>query len=110
LLPCLPLGCAAGVSDTQSTTPAAANASNVPTPATASAPATPFTQRGVPSGKVILGYLQYLSDPNQCAAVTDKSEKAAEFAKHGEEIARATGAKLVESCPTGGLLGGEWIE
>lgn len=67
--------------------------------------ATAFVQKGIQPGKVVVGYIQDSTDPNQCAAVVDAPEKKAEFAKSGDKIAEMVKGKVVPSCPTGNVIG-----
>lgn len=72
---------------------------------TADAPKTAFVQKGVQPGKVIVGYIQDATDPNQCAAVTDAPAKKDEFSKNAEKFAEMVKGKIVTSCPTDSVVG-----
>jgi hypothetical protein len=92
---------AAPAATTGATKPASA-----PAPAPAAAPAKPaFVQKGIPAGKVVVGYLQDKTDPNQCAVVTDAPNKKDQFAKDGAKLAEMMKAKVVTTCPTDNVVG-----
>ena len=78
------------------------------TRATARAPISgvqPIVQKGVQPGKVIVGYIQDATDPNQCAAVTDAPAKKEEFTKNADKFAEMVKGKVVTSCPTDSVVG-----
>jgi hypothetical protein len=79
--------------------PAATGAAATPAKATA------FTQKGIPAGKVVVGYIQDAADPSQCSVVTDAPAKKDAFAKDGEKFAEMVKGKLVPSCPTDNVVG-----
>ena len=60
-------------------------AADGPTAKAAAAPKTPFVQKGIKSGKVVVGYLQDNSDESQCAAVTEDPAKKDGFAKNADK-------------------------
>src|SRR5690242_9315156 len=66
-----------------SSTPAKGAAAETPK---AAAPATPpkeaFVQKGIPAGKVVVGYMVDNADPSQCSVATDAPAKKDEFAKN----------------------------
>jgi hypothetical protein len=64
-----------------------------------------FVQKGVPAGKVVVGYMQDLKDPSQCAVVTDAPDKKDAFKKDGAKFAEMQKAKLVDACPTDAVVG-----
>ncbi len=72
---------------------------------TAAAPKTAFVQKGIQPGKVIVGYLEDATDPNQCSAVTDAPEKKDEFTKNADKFAAMVKGKVVASCPTDNVVG-----
>jgi hypothetical protein len=103
-------------SDPSGPAPSASAASapaNVPptatAPATTAAPAAPaapaFVQKGIPAGKVVVGYIQDGKDPDQCAAVTDVPGKKDEFTKDGDKVAQMMKGKVVPACPTTSVVG-----
>lgn len=74
--------------------------------ATPAAPAkAPFVQKGVPEGKIVVGYIQDTKESGQCAVVTDKPENKEEFKKNGDKIAAMFKGKVVASCPTDQVVG-----
>jgi len=93
----------AGVAASQGATPTAAT---IAPPAAAPVPAkAAFVQKGVQPGKVVVGYLQDATDPNQCAAVTDLPSKKDEFTKNGDQFAQMMKSKVVAACPTDDVVG-----
>jgi hypothetical protein len=64
-----------------------------------------YVQKGIPAGKVVVGYLQDKADPTQCAVVVDDPAKKAAFAKDGDKLAEVMKAKVVPSCPTDNVVG-----
>ena len=78
------------------------SASGAAAPKTAAAA---FVQKGVQPGKVIVGYIQDATDPNQCAAVTDAPAKKDEFTKNADKFAEMVKGKIVTSCPTDNVVG-----
>ena len=67
--------------------------------------ATAFVQKGIPAGKVIVGYIQDSTDPSQCAAVADAPAKKDEFVKDAAKFAEMVKGKVVTSCPTDNVVG-----
>jgi hypothetical protein len=77
-----------------------------PPPATTTAPAKPaFVQKGVPAGKVVVGYIQDGTDPSQCAAVVDVPAKKDDFTKNADKVAQMMKGKVVAACPTDNVVG-----
>ena len=75
-------------------------------PATAAAPAKPaFVQKGVPAGKIVVGYIQDGTDPSQCAAVVDVPAKKDDFTKNAEKVAQMMKGKVIAACPTDDVVG-----
>jgi hypothetical protein len=64
-----------------------------------------FVQKGIPAGKVVVGYIQDATDPNQCSAVTDVPAKKDAFAKDADKLAQMVKGKVVPSCPTDSVVG-----
>jgi hypothetical protein len=74
--------------------------------ATTAAPAkAAFVQKGVPAGKVVVGYIQDGTDPSQCAAVVDVPAKKDDFTKNADKIAQMMKGKVVAACPTENIVG-----
>jgi hypothetical protein len=74
-------------------------------PAAAAAAAPAFVQKGVKPGKIVVGYMQDLSDPNVCAAVTDAPEKKQKFLESADQLAKIMKGKIVSACPTTDVVG-----
>ena len=98
LLLAMPLACSKA-------DPGAATGSTSAKAGSASAPAAAFVQKGIQPGKVVVGYIQDSTDPNQCAAVVDVPAKKDEFARSGDKIAEMVKGKIVTSCPTDAVVG-----
>ncbi len=91
------------------TSGSSAKAATVEAPKTAAAAPAPakeaFVQKGVPAGKVVVGYLQDSADPSQCSVVTDAPAKKDDFTKNAEKLAQMMKAKVVPSCPMDNVVG-----
>ena len=89
--------------------PATGKAAGAEAPKTAAAAAAPpkaaFVQKGVQSGKVVVGYMQDAADASQCSALTDDPAKKDEFAKNAPELAKMMKGTIVPSCPTDNVVG-----
>jgi hypothetical protein len=83
----------------------AANAANAKTPAKEAAAKPAYVQKGIPAGKVVVGYLVDNSDPAQCAVVVDAPAKKDAFKKDADKLAELMKAKVVTSCPTDNVVG-----
>jgi hypothetical protein len=79
--------------------------SAAPTAAPSAAPAAGGAQKGVPEGKVVVGYIQDNADPSQCAAVCDAPAKKEAFTKDAEKFAQMVKGKVVPSCPMDAVVG-----
>jgi hypothetical protein len=75
------------------------------TQAAAAAPPVPFVQKGVPEGKVVVGYVQDNADPMKCSAVVDLPAGKEVFARAGDDYAKIVKGKVVPSCPTDNVVG-----
>jgi hypothetical protein len=64
-----------------------------------------FVQKGIPAGKVVVGYMQDLADPAQCAVITDAPAKKEAYKKDEAKLAEMQKAKVVDSCPTDSVVG-----
>jgi len=64
-----------------------------------------FVQKGIAPGKVAVGYMELLSDPAQCAVVTDTAANKAKFEKDADKLAKMMKGKIVASCPTENVVG-----
>lgn len=64
-----------------------------------------FVQKGIPAGKVVVGYLQDKTDAAQCAVVVDDPAKKDAFKKDADKLAEMMKAKVVPSCPTNAVVG-----
>ena len=69
------------------------------------APPTPFVQKGVPEGKVVVGYVQDIADPSKCSAVVDARAGVEVFQRAGDDYAKLVKGKVVPSCPTDNVVG-----
>lgn len=85
------------------TAPASAPAETAATPPAQEKPA--FVQKGIPDGKIVIGYIQPVSDESECGVVTDKPENKAKWEKEGAEIAKMFKSKVVDACPTDAVVG-----
>ncbi|HVH47243.1 MAG TPA: hypothetical protein VM925_33125 [Labilithrix sp.] len=90
-------------SKSETSTTGTTAASAAPSPKAASAPA--FVQKGIPGGKVVVGYIQDNQDESQCSAVVDAPEKKENFTKNADKVAAMFKGKVVSSCPTGNVVG-----
>ena len=93
-------GCGKGCG--KSSKPVASASSSATQPAT---PPQPFVQKGVAPDKVIVGYVQDISDPSMCSAVSDAPEGKEVFERAGDHYAKLVHAKVVPSCPTDNVVG-----
>jgi hypothetical protein len=84
---------------------ATGSASGAAKPGDAPKTASAFVQKGIQPGKVVVGYIQDSTDPNQCAAVTDAPAKKDEFVKNADKFAEMVKGKVVPSCPTDSVVG-----
>jgi hypothetical protein len=91
-----------GVAASQGATPTATSTAPVAAPVPAKAA---FVQKGIAPGKVVVGYLQDSTDPNQCAAVIDLASKKDDFTKNGDQFAQMMKSKVVAACPTDDVVG-----
>jgi len=64
-----------------------------------------FVQKGIPAGKVAIGYVQDNADPSQCSVVTDAPAQKDDFAKNGPKFAEMLKGKVVPACPTDSVVG-----
>jgi hypothetical protein len=88
---------------------AATTAAAAATTTAAAQPAAPaaaaYVQKGIPAGKVVVGYIADPNDPSECIVATDAPEKKDQFAKDGDKLAAMFKGKVVSSCPTTNVVG-----
>jgi len=95
---------ATGAASPTPSSPATAAAAPATT-APAAAPKPAFVQKGVPAGKVVVGFIQDGKDPTQCAAVVDVPAKKDDFTKNADKVAQMMKGKVVDACPTDSVVG-----